>query len=139
MELAMTCDIIYAAKSAKFGQPEIKLGTLPGGGGTQRLARLVGKQRAMELVLTGQQISAQEAMQMGIVCRIFEDQDLLSKTKEMAASMALYSSLALSLAKEAVNKSQEMTLQAGLDYERSLFHSSFALVSPHHAYDVIPL
>jgi len=126
-ELAMMCDLILAGDSAKFGQPEITLGTIPGLGGSQRLTRFVGKSKAMELVLTGERISAQEAQQIGLVARVFPADELLVQTFKMAAKIASFSKPVVAMAKEAVNKAYETTLQEGLLGERRLFHSTFAL------------
>lgn len=124
----MMCDIIYAGENAKFGQPEIKLGTIPGGGGTQRLIRAIGKSKAMEMILTGKTIDAKEAMSYGLVAKVFPAEELEKETLEIAEEIAKLSPLALELAKEAVNKAHEMPLSSGLDYERRLFHSTFATV-----------
>jgi enoyl-CoA hydratase len=125
-ELAMECDIIIAADNAKFGQPEIKLGIIPGIGGTQRLPRAVGKAKAMDLILTGRMMDAQEAERSGLVARIVPLPSLLDealKVAETIASMSLPSVLA---AKEAVNRAYEMSLAEGVRFERRLFHSLFA-------------
>jgi enoyl-CoA hydratase len=125
-ELAMECDLIIAADNAKFGQPEIKLGIIPGIGGTQRLPRAVGKSKAMDLILTGRMMDAQEAERAGLVARVVPLQSLLDeamKTAETIASMSLPSVLA---AKEAVNRAFEMSLAEGVRFERRLFHSLFA-------------
>src|SRR5271169_3300665 len=125
-ELAMECDLIIAADNAKFGQPEIKLGIIPGIGGTQRLARAVGKSKAMDLILTGRMMDAQEAERSGLVARIVPLQSLLDealKTADTIASMSLPSVLA---AKEAVNRAFEVSLAEGVRFERRLFHSLFA-------------
>eukprot|EP00730_Choanoeca_flexa_P009503 TRINITY_DN12659_c1_g2_i2.p1 TRINITY_DN12659_c1_g2~~TRINITY_DN12659_c1_g2_i2.p1 ORF type:complete len:283 (+),score=78.59 TRINITY_DN12659_c1_g2_i2:60-908(+) len=125
-ELAMMCDIIYASSKAKFGQPEIKLGTIPGAGGTQRLTRAVGKSKAMELVLTGDHISAHQAEQMNLISKVCEPDDLMKETLELAEKIGAHSQPVLQMAKEAVNKSQELSLAEGLHLEKRLFHSSFA-------------
>jgi enoyl-CoA hydratase len=125
-ELAMMCDIIIAADNAKFGQPEIKLGVIPGIGGTQRLARAVGKSKAMEMNLTGRMMDAQEAERSNLVSRVVPLASLMDeamKTAETIASMSLPSVL---LAKEAVNRAYETTLAEGIRFERRLFHSLFA-------------
>jgi enoyl-CoA hydratase len=124
-ELAMMADIIYAGEKAVFGQPEIKLGVIPGAGGTQRLPLLIGKSRAMELVLTGRNFSAQEALQWGLVNRVVEPSKLVEEAVETAAEIASLSPLAVKAAKEAVNEGYEMGLSNGLNYERKLFHSLF--------------
>jgi enoyl-CoA hydratase len=120
------CDIIIAADNAKFGQPEIKLGVIPGIGGTQRLARAVGKSKAMEMNLTGRMMDAQEAERSNLVSRVVPLASLMDeamKTAETIASMSLPSVL---LAKEAVNRAYETTLAEGIRFERRLFHSLFA-------------
>jgi enoyl-CoA hydratase len=125
-ELAMECDLIIAADNAKFGQPEIKLGIIPGIGGTQRLPRAVGKAKAMDLILTGRMMDAQEAERSGLVARIVPLANLLDealKTAETIASMSLPSVLA---AKEAVNRAFETSLAEGVRFERRIFHSLFA-------------
>jgi enoyl-CoA hydratase len=125
-ELAMECDLIIAADNAKFGQPEIKLGIIPGIGGTQRLPRAVGKAKAMDLILTGRIMDAQEAERAGLVARIVPLQSLLDealKVAETIASMSLPSVLA---AKEAINRAFETSLAEGVRFERRLFHSLFA-------------
>ncbi|KAJ3084967.1 putative enoyl-CoA hydratase, mitochondrial [Quaeritorhiza haematococci] len=125
-ELAMMCDIIYAGDRAKFGQPEIKLGTIPGAGGTQRLTKAVGKARAMDMVLTGEMISATEAQQAGLVARIFPSEKLVEEAVKAATTIASYSQPIVMMAKEAVNKAEELSLAEGLHFERRLFHSTFA-------------
>jgi enoyl-CoA hydratase len=125
-ELAMCCDIIVASEKAIFGQPEIKLGTIPGMGGTQRLTGLIGKSKAMEWVLTGNQYSAVEAEQAGLVARVFKHEDLLSESIKMGQTIAGYSQVTTALAKEAVNASLEMSLAQGLAYEQRVFQSTFA-------------
>jgi enoyl-CoA hydratase/carnithine racemase len=126
-ELAMMCDIIYASDKAQFGQPEIKLGTIPGCGGTQRLTRAVGKARAMDLCLTGDMFGAEEALSSGLIARIFPHDDLMTETMKCANKIANYSSPVVVMAKEAVNESFESGLRTGIEYERRMFHSSFAL------------
>jgi enoyl-CoA hydratase len=124
-ELALACDLRIAGKSAKLGQPEIKLGIIPGGGGTQRLPRLVGPGNAMRLILTGELISADEATRLGLVDVLVEDADLKSRTMEIAQAMAAHSPLTLRLAKTAVRASEEMPLGSGLAFERELFITAF--------------
>ncbi len=124
-EVALACDVRVAARSARLGQPEIKLGIIPGGGGTQRLPRLVGSGQAMRLVLTGELIGAEEAHRIGLVDVLADDADLQTRTREIAAAMAAHSPLTLRLAKSAVRAAEEMPLQAGLAYERELFITAF--------------
>jgi enoyl-CoA hydratase len=126
-ELAMMCDFILAADNARFGQPEIKLGTLPGAGGTQRLTRFVGKSKAMEMVLTGRMMDAAEAERAGLVSRVLPAAELLPEALKVAEQIARLSRPAVLMAKEAVNRSYETTLTEGVRFERRLFHSSFAL------------
>jgi len=125
-ELAMACDFILAAESTKFGQPEIKLGTVPGLGGTQRFARAVGKSRAMELVLTGDFIGAEEACARGLVSRVVADANLLEDAISTANRIAQMSQPATAMAKALVNASFETTLAEGLKLERQVFYSTFA-------------
>ena len=125
-ELAMMCDVLIAADTAKFGQPEIKLGVLPGMGGSQRLTRAIGKAKAMDLILTGRTIDAIEAERSGLVSRLVPADDLLSEAKAVATTIAGMSLSATRMAKEAVNRAFESTLTEGLLYERRLFHSAFA-------------
>jgi enoyl-CoA hydratase len=125
-ELAMTCDMIVASETAQFGQPEINIGTMPGAGGTQRLTRAVGKALAMEMVLTGKFISAEEAFQAGLVNKIVPVEVLLKETVKLAASIASKSPIATRLAKESVNKAFETTLDEGLQFERKNFYLTFA-------------
>jgi enoyl-CoA hydratase/carnithine racemase len=128
MELAMMCDIIYSSRKAKFGQPEIKLGTIPGGGGTQRLTKIVGKYKSMEMILTGDMIDAEEAKRLGIVCDIYNEEDLIQKVLEKTKIISSYPLISLKLAKKAIKASFNTGLDQGLEYERNLFHSTFALV-----------
>jgi enoyl-CoA hydratase len=121
-ELAMMADVLLASDSAKFGQPEIRLGVIPGMGGTQRLTRAVGKAKAMEMILTGRMIDANEAERAGIVSRIVPAGDLLEEALKTAAAIAAMPPLATIAAKEAVNAAFEMTLEQGIAYERRLFH-----------------
>jgi len=125
-EVAMMCDIIYAGEKAKFGQPEITIGTIPGGGGTQRLTKAIGKSRSMEMNLTGTPISAQEASAWGLVSRIFPPADLVNEAVKTADKIASHSKIIVQLCKEATNASQELPLQEGLRLEKRLFHSTFA-------------
>jgi enoyl-CoA hydratase len=125
-ELAMMCDLIIAAETAKFGQPEISIGTIPGAGGTQRLTRALGKAKAMDLVLTGRMMDAQEAERSGLVARIVPAEKLLEEALAVAAKIASFSLPATLMAKEAVNRAFETSLAEGLKFERRLFHSTFA-------------
>ncbi len=125
-ELAMLCDMIIASETAKFGQPEIKIGVMPGAGGTQRLTRAVGKARAMEMVLTGKFISADEAYQFGLVNRVVPVELYLNEAVKLAQEIAEMSPIAVQLAKESVNKAFDSTLQEGLFYERKNFYMLFA-------------
>jgi enoyl-CoA hydratase len=124
-ELALACDVRIAGKSAKLGQPEIKLGIIPGGGGTQRLPRMVGVGNALRLILTGELIAADEAHRLGLVDVLVEDVELQSRTMQIAHAMAAHSPLALRLAKTAVRASEDMPLSAGLAFERELFITAF--------------
>ena len=126
-ELAMMCDIIIAAESARFGQPEINLGTFPGSGGTQRLPRAVGKAKAMDLILTARMMDAQEAERAGLVSRVVPSDRLLEEALAVAGKIAAYSLPAVMMAKEAVNRAYETTLAEGVRFERRLFHATFAL------------
>lgn len=125
-ELAMACDMIVAAESAKFGQPEINIGVIPGAGGTQRLTRAVGKALAMEMVLNGRFLSADEALRHGLVNRVVPTELFLEEAIQLAAEIAARAPVALRLAKEAVNTAFEISLQAGLAHERRLFYMLFA-------------
>jgi enoyl-CoA hydratase len=125
-ELAMTCDLIIAADTAKFGQPEVNLGVMPGLGGTQRLTRFVGKSKAMEMCLTGRFMDAAEAERSGLVSRVVPARDLLREAHETAIKIAEQSPLTVRAIKEAVNRSYETTLREGLLFERRLFHALFA-------------
>ena len=125
-EVAMMCDIIIAADNARFGQPEIALGTLPGAGGTQRLTRAIGKAKAMEMVLTGRMMDAAEAERAGLIARIVPAAELMAEALQTAQKIASLSRPAVLLAKEAVNRAFETTLAEGLRFERRVFHASFA-------------
>jgi enoyl-CoA hydratase len=125
-ELAMMCDIIIAADNAKFGQPEIKLGIIPGAGGTQRLPRAVGKAKAMDLVLSARMMEAAEAERAGLVSRVVAADKLLEEALAAAAAIAAQSLPAVMMAKEAINRAYESPLNEGMLFERRLFHSLFA-------------
>jgi enoyl-CoA hydratase len=125
-ELAMALDLIVAAESARFGQPEINLGVIPGAGGTQRLTRAVGKSAAMEMILTGEPIDAREAYRLGLVARVVPNELVIEDALALAAKIATKSPLALRLAKEAVNAAYEMSLTDALAHERRLFYLLFA-------------
>jgi enoyl-CoA hydratase len=126
-EIAMMCDLIYAAENAKFGQPEIKLGTLPGAGGTQRLPRAIGKAKAMDMCLTGRLMDAQEAERSGLVARIFPTDKLVEEAIAAAQIIASFSLPVVMMVKESVNRAYESSLSEGLVFERRTFHASFAL------------
>jgi len=125
-ELAMMCDFILAGDNARFGQPEITLGIIPGAGGTQRLTRLVGKSKAMEMCLTGRMIDAEEAERAGLVSRIVPTDELLDDALATAAKIAAMSRPSTMMAKEAINAALETSLKEGVHLERRLFHSTFA-------------
>jgi enoyl-CoA hydratase/carnithine racemase len=125
-ELALICDMIVASETAEFGQPEITLGIIPGGGGTQRLARAVGKQRAMELVLTGRRFDAHEAERMGIVNQVTGKREWMAAALELARRVAKRPPLAARLAKQAVLVAEETALSAGLEHERRLYELAMA-------------
>jgi enoyl-CoA hydratase len=125
-ELAMACDIIIASETARFGQPEISIGVMPGAGGTQRLTRAVGKVRAMEMVLTGRTISAAEAFDAGLLTRVVPREMLLAEAKRVAAEIAAKPPVAVRLAKEAVLKAFDASLEGGLEFERKNFYLLFA-------------
>jgi enoyl-CoA hydratase/carnithine racemase len=125
-ELALACDMIVAAEGASFGQPEINLGIIPGGGGTQRLARVLGKQRAMELVLTGERFDATAALELGLVNRVVEGDGWLDEAMALAATVAERPPIAARLAKQAVIAAEETALSAGLENERRLYELAMA-------------
>jgi enoyl-CoA hydratase len=126
-ELAMMCDIVIAAESAKFGQPEITLGVLPGSGGTQRLPRAVGKAKAMDLCLTARMMDAAEAERAGLVSRVVPNDKLMAEAMAVAEKIASFSLPAVMMIKESVNRAYESTLSEGVLFERRLFHAAFAL------------
>jgi enoyl-CoA hydratase len=126
-ELAMMCDIVIAAESAKFGQPEINLGILPGSGGTQRLPRAVGKAKAMDLCLTARMMDAAEAERAGLVSRVVPNDKLMEEAMAVAEKIASYSLPVAMMIKESVNRAYESTLSEGVLFERRLFHAAFAL------------
>ncbi|WP_150523628.1 enoyl-CoA hydratase [Roseibium sediminis] len=125
-ELAMMCDFIIAADTAKFGQPEITLGTMPGAGGTQRLTRFVGKSKAMEMCLTGRMMDAEEAERCGLVSRVVAADDLIDEALKAAEKIADFSLPVVMLTKESVNRAYETTLAEGIRFERRVFHATFA-------------
>ncbi|WP_075997612.1 enoyl-CoA hydratase [Salaquimonas pukyongi] len=125
-EIAMMCDIIIASEKAKFGQPEIKLGVIPGWGGSQRLTKAVGKAKAMDLILTGRMMDAAEAERSGLVARVVSHDDLMQEAMEAAKAIAGFGAPSVMIAKEAVNRAFETTLNEGLRFERRVFYSLFA-------------
>lgn len=125
-EIAMMCDFIIAADTAKFGQPEITLGVIPGSGGTQRLTRAVGKSKAMDMILTGRMMDAEEAERSGLVSRVVPAADLMDETIKIAERIAHFSQTTVAIAKSAVNRAFETTLAEGVLYERAVFYSTFA-------------
>ncbi|QQG48836.1 MAG: enoyl-CoA hydratase/isomerase family protein [archaeon] len=126
LELAMSCDVLIASETIQLGQPEIDIGVMPGGGGTQRLTRAVGKYKAMEMVLSGRRIGAEDAKALGLVSRVVPKEAYLTEAKKVAGEIAAKSPVAVRLAKMAVNKAFEMGLSDGLDFERELFYLLFA-------------
>jgi enoyl-CoA hydratase len=126
-EVALMCDFVIAADTAKFGQPEIGIGTMPGAGGTQRLTRFVGKSKAMEMCLTGRMMDAAEAERCGLASRVVPSADLVEDAVKTATKIASYSRPVVMMVKESVNRSFETTLAEGIRFERRLFHSTFAL------------
>jgi enoyl-CoA hydratase len=125
-ELAMTCDIIVASETAQFGQPEVNLGIIPGAGGTQRLTRVVGKYRAMELILTGRRIKADEAKAIGLAAQVYPAASYLEDAKALARTIAEKPPIAVRLASEAIDLAYNSTLDAGLEFERKAFYLLFA-------------
>ncbi len=134
-ELAMMCDIIIAADNARFGQPEIKIGIIPGAGGTQRLPRAVGKAKAMDLVLTGRMMDAQEAERAGLVSRVVAQDKLMDEVLGAALTICGYGRLSVMAAKESVNRAFESGLSDGVMFERRLFHALFATVDQKEGMD----
>lgn len=125
-ELAMMCDMIFASNTAKFGQPEIKLGLIPGMGGSQRLTKLIGKAKAMDMILTGRMMSAEEAEQAGLVARVIPAHSLMKETIVAAERIASYGKVATITAREAVNRALEHTLHEGILFERRMYHALWA-------------
>jgi enoyl-CoA hydratase len=134
-ELAMACDMIIASETARFGQPEINLGVIPGAGGTQRMTLAVGKALAMEIMLNGRHLTADEALKHGLVNRVVPAEVYLEEAIKLAAEIAERAPIALRLAKEAVNAVYEMSLQAGLAYERQLFYTLFSTADQKEGMD----
>lgn len=125
-ELAMMCDILYCSEKANFGQPEIKLGVIPGAGGSQRLTRAIGKSRAMELILTGKNFSGKDAYDWGLAARVFETpEQCVDGALDTAEQIAGYSKIAVKACKEVVNKSQDLGIREGVEFERRVFHGLF--------------
>lgn len=125
-ELSMTCDMIVAAESTKFGQPEIKIGIIPGAGGTQRLTRAIGKARAMEMILTGRMYTAREMFEAGLISRVVDDEVYLEEAQALAKEIASMPPIALQMAKDAILKAFDTTIEGGLEYERKAFYLLFA-------------
>jgi len=143
-ELAMMTDIIYCSSSATFGQPEIKLGTIPGAGGSQRLTRAIGKSRAMELILTGDTFSGKQAAEWGLAAKVFETpEECVEGALATAEKIASYSRVAVKAGKEVVNKSQDLGIREGVEFERRVFHSLFGSrdqkIGPYTAQPTIPM
>lgn len=130
-ELALSCDIIVAGRSAKFGLPEIKLGLLPGAGGTQRLPRAIGKAKAMDMCLSARMLDAEEADRYGLISRVVDDGDLRAETMKLAATIAAFSAPALMALKECVNRAYESSLAEGVLFERRELHARFASADAH--------
>jgi enoyl-CoA hydratase len=125
-ELAMSCDIIIASEAATFGQPEVNVGIIPGAGGTQRLTHVLGKYKAMEMILTGKSISVEEAHRVGLVNRVVPPESLMEEAKRLASEIASKPPISVRSAKEAILKAQDMTLEVGLEFERKAFCMLFA-------------
>jgi len=134
-ELAMMCDIVIAADSARFGQPEIRLGIVPGAGGTQRLPRAIGKAKAMDMILTARMIDAVEAERAGLVSRVVPAAELLDSALAAAAAICEMGGVAVALAKECVNRAYESPLAEGVTYERRVFHALFATADQKEGMD----
>jgi enoyl-CoA hydratase len=126
LELAMACDILIASESARLGQPEINIGIIPGGGGTQRLPRAVGRYKAMEMILTGSTIAAEEARQYGLVNRVVPRERFLEEAKAVGREIASKSPIAVKMAKQAINKAYELGVTEGIEFERQLFYQLFS-------------
>ncbi len=126
-EVAMMCDVILAAESAKFGQPEVKIGCIPGIGGTQRLTRMVGRARAMDMILTGRLIEAPEALSMGLVSRVVSNVTLQETANEVAETIAGYAKDIVMMARACVNEAEEVGLQSGVRFERQMYHALYGL------------
>jgi enoyl-CoA hydratase len=127
----MNCDIIIASESAVFGQPEVNVGIMPGAGGTQRLTRTVGKTKAMEMILTGKSISAEEAYRDGLVNKVVPVESLMVEAKKMANEIAAKPPISIRAAKEAILRAYDTTLEIGVEYERRLFYSLFSTEDAH--------
>jgi enoyl-CoA hydratase len=125
-ELAMNCDIIIASETATFGQPEVNVGIMPGAGGTQRLTRAVGKQKAMEMILTGKPVSAEDAHRVGLVNRVVPVESLMDEAKKIAKEIASKPPISVRAAKEAILRAQDATLEVGVEFERKAFYMLFA-------------
>jgi len=125
-ELAMSCDVIIASETATFGQPEVNVGIIPGAGGTQRLTRTVGKYKAMEMILTGRSISAEEAYRVGLVNKVVPSESLMEEAKKLASDIASKPPISIRSAKEAILKAQDTSLEVGLEFERKAFYMLFA-------------
>jgi enoyl-CoA hydratase len=130
-ELAMACDLIVASETARFGQPETGLGIIPGAGGTQRLTRAIGKAKAMDVILSGRFLTAEEAERAGLVARVVAKEAWLEEAKAVARAIAVKGPIAQRLAKESVNRAYESTLETGLDYERKALYLAFASEDAH--------